>query len=582
MLLLEQFENLTLHPKNAASLKKLVLQLAVQGKLTENWRRQNPDVEPAANLLKRIEAEKAQLVKEKMIKKEKPLEPVSEDEVPHALPENWAWLRLGELTYNFGQKIPDAIFSYIDVASVDNKRGVIGDLQTILPNEAPSRARKIVQEGCVIYSTVRPYLLNIALVEKNYEPGAIASTAFAILNPLPSLDKKFLYYYLRSAPFIEYVKSQMIGVAYPAINDAKLLSGAVPLPPLAEQEVIVARVEELMQKIEELEKQTAERIWLKQHLGAAALQQLTAATDEELEQNLLFLKQHFQTIFDEAANVKKLRETILQLAVQGKLTATWRTQNPTIEPASELLKRIQAKKAQLVKEKMIKKEKPLELISEDEVPYSLPEGWVWCRLSNIILDTDAGKSPQCDNRSAAPDEFGFIKTTAIQSLQFLPNENKAILKADHANLKYEIKPGDILITRAGPRNRVGVVCAVTSTRDKLLLSDKTVRISLIAENQVNARFLAVTLSTGASGDFLESKKSGMADSQVNITQDNIKLTPVALPPLAEQEAIVAKVDQLMLLCDELEQQIHQSKQEAEALMHAVVQEALQVQEEVEL
>ena len=148
----------------ADALKKALLQAAIQGKLTE----QLPEDGDARDLLKDIQKEKARLVKEGKIKKEKPLPEIKEEEIPFDIPENWVWVRLGAITFNRGQKKPSEKFTYIDISSINNSENTLGDLDNILsPKEAPSRARKIVQEGDVIYATVRPYLHNICLIDRN-------------------------------------------------------------------------------------------------------------------------------------------------------------------------------------------------------------------------------------------------------------------------------------------------------------------------------------------------------------------------------------------------------------------------------
>ncbi len=233
----------------AEFLSKSILQAAVKGKLL-------PQIaydEPATDLLQRIRAEKVRLMKEGNIKKEKPLPPITGDEIPYDLPEGWMWCRLGEICYNSGQKKPDRKFTYIDVSSIDNLAGKLNNISHILePDKAPSRARKLVQKGTVIYSTVRPYLNNVAIIDKDFEFEPIVSTAFAILHPCIGVLNKFLFYYLRSETFGRYVKEQMIGLAYPAINDEKFFKGLFPLPPLAEQHRIVATVDELMKLCDEL------------------------------------------------------------------------------------------------------------------------------------------------------------------------------------------------------------------------------------------------------------------------------------------------------------------------------------------
>jgi len=232
-------------------LRQSILQEAVQGKLVP----QDPNDEPASVLLERIKEEKERLIKEGKIKKEKPLPPISEDEIPYELPEGWEWVRLGEICYNFGQKKPDEKFTYIDVSSINKDRGIIKeDVNILNPQDAPSRARKIVRKGTVIYSTVRPYLLNTAIVDREFEYAPIVSTAFAVMHTFNQVYNKYLYYYLRSIPFIKFVESQMVGMAYPAISEGNLFRGPFPLPPLNEQKRIVEKVDQLMDLCDELEK----------------------------------------------------------------------------------------------------------------------------------------------------------------------------------------------------------------------------------------------------------------------------------------------------------------------------------------
>jgi type I restriction enzyme S subunit len=563
MLLLQYFDELTLQPQNAKKLKGLILELAVRGKLTKKWRIENPNTESATKLLTQIKAEKKRLIAAKEIRKEKPLPKVEAEEIPFGLPENWIWCRLGNITNNLGHKKPNEDFHYIDVATVDNKKGLIrNEIKIIKSDNAPSRARKIVKKGCVIYSTVRPYLKNIAIIKKEYIPKAIASTAFAVLYPTGGYSFNYLYYYLHSICFTNYVESKMKGVAYPAINDKKLYMGFVALPPLSEQKAIVKIVEQLFEEVEILERLTEERLLIKQNYTTAILNRLANKNTEATWQQLL---PQFEQFFDTEKSIKALRQTILQLAVQGKLTKDWRKANPNTSSATELLQQIKTEKKRLIAEKVIKKEKVLPKITKEEIPFELPENWEICRLIDIVKNTEAGKSPKCLNRPANEDEWGVLKTTAIQNLYFLQNQNKAYPSGFKTKINLEVKQDDILITRAGPYNRVGIVTHVGEVRTKLLLSDKTVRINHI-KNYVFSPFLSLTLSSGLSKDFLDEKKSGMAKSQVNISQNNLKLTPILLPPLSEQKAIVEKAAILLGYCDALEAAIAERGKRVEALM----------------
>ncbi|MDK2374168.1 restriction endonuclease subunit S [Serratia fonticola] len=247
--------------------------------------------------------------------------------------------------------------------------------------------------------------------------------------------------------------------------------------------------------------------------------------------------------------IKKLRELILELAVRGKLVP----QDPNDEPASELLKRIAAEKAELVKQGKIKKQKPLPEISEDEKPFELPVGWEWVRLGDMMGSIDAGWSPACSSEPSTNDNiWGVLKTTAIQKLEFRHFENKALPDNKLPKPQYEVVCGDILITRAGPKNRVGVSCLVEETRPKLMISDKIIRFHLISDCVLN-KYVVLSLNCGPTFSYLEKAKSGMAESQMNISQENLKYAPVAIPPQRIQFEIVHKVEKLMWLCDQLEQ-----------------------------
>jgi len=203
-MLLEKFETLIDTPEAVEELRKLILDAAMRGKLVP----QDPNDEPASVLLKKIKQQKEQMIKEKRVRREKSFPPIQENEIPYQIPKIWEWVRLKDICYNHGQKTPDSPFVYIDVGSIDNETGSINvkELETILPEQAPSRARKIVKKGTVIYSTVRPYLKNVAIIDRNdYGKDLIASTAFAVLHPFEGISSRFLFYYLRSDIFLEYV-----------------------------------------------------------------------------------------------------------------------------------------------------------------------------------------------------------------------------------------------------------------------------------------------------------------------------------------------------------------------------------------
>lgn len=231
--------------------KKAILQEAVQGKLVPQIAAEGN----AKDLLEEIKKEKAKVAGKasstsfasKTRAKEFPS--ITDDEIPFDIPENWCWCRLGEIVYNNGQKTPDKEFSYIDIGSIDNEHQKLNEKENFIqPENAPSRARKIVKKGNIIYSTVRPYLHNMCIIDKDFEKEPIASTGFAVLACYPQISNHYLFYYLLSPSFDNYANDteNSKGVAYPAINDDRLYKGIVPLPPLEEQKRIVAAIEKLL------------------------------------------------------------------------------------------------------------------------------------------------------------------------------------------------------------------------------------------------------------------------------------------------------------------------------------------------
>lgn len=228
-----------------------ILQMAIQGKLVP----QDLAEGTGEKLYKQIQDEKQILVNAGKIKKEKPLPEITDDDIPFDIPDNWKWCKLGSLTYNWGQKTPTEKFCYIDVGSIDNRVHKLNSNNTILQAEdASSRARKIVHFGDVIFATIRPYLQNISIIDRDFPYEPIVSTAFAVMHCPEGLDNKYLYYYLQSPSFMSYVNAtdKSKGVAYPAIGEKDFFNGLLPLPPHGEQKRIVAKMEELLPLCEKL------------------------------------------------------------------------------------------------------------------------------------------------------------------------------------------------------------------------------------------------------------------------------------------------------------------------------------------
>ncbi|CAB5533255.1 restriction endonuclease subunit S [Providencia hangzhouensis] len=543
-------------------LRELILELAVRGKLVP----QDPNDEPASELLKRIAAEKAELVKQGKIKKQKPLPEINEDEKPFELPEGWEFMRMGHVGHDWGQKTPENDFTYIDVGSINKELGAISEPGVIRPKDAPSRARKIVRRNTVLYSTVRPYLLNIAIVDEDYDPEPIASTAFAIIHPWKGISSTFIYHYLRSPIFVSYVESCQTGIAYPAINDKQFFTGVIAIPPAEEQLRIVSKVNKLMSLCDQLEQQSLTSLDAHKKLVETLLATLTDSQNaKELSENWSRISQHFDTLFTTEASIDTLKQTILQLAVMGKLVP----QDPNNEPASELVRRIEQEKAQMVKDGKIKKQKPLPPISDEEKPFELPMGWEWCRLGTL---------------------FNFQNGYAFKSEWFSDNGIRLVRNANisHGHINwadsvklpdsrlsefegFSLNVGDIVISLDRPIINTGLKYAFIRECDlPCLLLQRVAKFSSIG-NMILSGFLSKWLE---SNYFINAIDPGRSNGVPHISTKQLEMTLFPLLSQNEQDKIISKANELIQVCEHLKSRLQSAQQTqlhlADALTEAVL------------
>ena len=325
------------------------------------------------------------------------------------------------------------------------------------------------------------------------------------------------------------------------LSGAQIAESVIALPPLAEQHRIVVKVDELMSLCDQLEQKSEASLAAHQTLVETLLATLTESADSgELAQNWARLAQHFDSLFTTQSSIDALKQTILQLAVMGKLVP----QDPNDEPASVLLERITAEKARLVKEGKIKKEKPLPPISEEEKPFALPDGWEWCRLNEIIKISsgDGLTSKQMSVDGSIP-VFGGNGITGYHD-------------------QYNVTQPTIVI------GRVGFYCgSVHITPEKAWVTDNAfvTQFSLV---NIDLYFLAWLLKA------TDLNENDNATAQPVISGRKLYPIVVCVPPLAEQLRIVAKVDELMSLCDQLSVRLQTSQTTQLHLAEALVEGAL--------
>ena len=260
--------------------------------------------------------------------------------------------------------------------------------------------------------------------------------------------------------------------------------------------------------------------------------------------------------------VARLRELILTLAVQGKLVP----QDPSDESARDLLQRVAANAIV----RSAKSHKASGGSDEIAAPYGLPDGWAWSRLGDIVENMGSGWSPACDEGERSdPTRWAVLRTTAVQVNEYRAREHKVIPSKLSPRPEIEVKDGDILITRAGPMNRVGISCWVNNTPPRLMLSDKIVRFHSIADEMLPA-FVVLALNAGWTKSLIEQAKTGMAASQVNISQTDLRGFWLPVCSKAEQSRIVTRVAQLRRLCFELRQRLSASQYTQAHLADALV------------
>ena len=528
--LFSDFDRLMQSPESVHRLRRFILDLAVRGTLVP----QDPADEPAAALLQRIAKEKARLVKAGEIRKPKKLPSI--DDIPYALPPSWIWTRIREITSDRGQCTPESAFTYIDVTSIDKENGKVAGAKVLQVNEAPSRARKVVRKDDVVYSCVRPYLLNVAVVEKDFNPKPIASTAFAVLNGHGLVLPRYIWIVLRSPFVVARVEEDMRGQAYPAINDADFSILPFPLPPLPEQHRIVAKVGELMGLCDRLEAAQTERETTRTRLTAASLARLSAPEPDEAKfrEHVAFALDNFTPLTTRPEQVKALRRTILNLAVRGKLVP----QDPGDEPAAELLQRIAKEKTQLVKAGEIRKNraKPVCMAA---APFELPRSWKWTALGNLFLyDAGTKREPATLDRDWWLLELEDVEKETGRLLTRIKASGR-----ESKSTKSEFRVGDILYGKLRPY------------LNKVLVADEpgystTEIVALRPYLPICSQYCALALRRP---DFVAYvTQLGQGTKMPRLRTEDAIVAPFPLPPIAEQHRIVAKVDKLMGLCDRLE------------------------------
>lgn len=478
-------------------LKNSILQLAIQGKLVE----QRLEEGTAEELFAQIQQEKQRLIAEKKIKKEKPLPEITEDEKPFEIPESWKWVRL--------KQVASVLYGYpfnSEKFNETNEGMPLIRIRDILSGVTKTFTTEVAPDNYLIYSGDM-----LVGMDGNFNvnfwtgsPAYLNQRVCKISAVSEYLVQEFLYYYLPTALSLVFKTVSFVTVKH--LSDKHLTTMLVPLPPLAEQKRIVAKIEELLPYIERYE-----QAWSK------------------LEQ----FNSHFPD---------DMKKSLLQYAIQGKLVE----QRPEEGTAEELFDQIQQEKQRLIAEKEIKKEKPLPEIPDDEKPFDIPESWMWVRFSNLMNAISTGPFGSMLHKSDyVPKGIPLVNPANIVNGTIIPSGKMMVSEDTAKRLEtYTLCTGMIVIGRRGEMGR----CAVVTEKENGWICG-TGSFFLTPSSLLFADYIQILFTTHYAKAYLGGESIGTTMS--NLNHKILSKMPVPLPPLAEQKRIVEKLEQMLPLCERL-------------------------------
>lgn len=466
-------------------LKNSILQLAIQGKLVE----QRPEEGTAEELYRQIQEEKQKLIKEGKIKKGKLLPEITEDEIPFEIPSNWIFIRAGKICQLLdGEKREGEIYPYLEARYLRGKTNAT-----------------FLDKGKYVCSGSKVILVdgeNSGEVFEITENGYMGST-FKVLFISQSVCFKYVLYFLKLNQ--KKLRNNKKGAAIPHLNKEIFFNLVLPLPPLAEQKRIVAKIEELLPYIDRYEK-----AW------------------SRLED----LNKRFPV---------DMQKSILQMAIQGKLVE----QRPEEGTAEELYKQIQSEKKELIKAGKIKKEKPLPEITEDEIPFDIPESWKWVRMGNFAQLVTKGSSPRWQGIQYVEEGLLFVtsENVGINSL-ILENKKYVEERFNELSPRSQLSKGDLLTNIVGAS--IGRT-AVYNLDEPANINQAVCLIRLV--NSDLLQYILMYMNSATAYNIMMSDKVDTARANISLT--NISNFIIPIPPLAEQKRIIAKLAEILPLCRNL-------------------------------
>lgn len=540
-------------------LRALIFDLAVRGKLVP----QDVNDEPASILLERVANEKALLVKEGKIKNSKQIVNINKDEEPFQLPQGWIWTKLGVISeVNGGFTFKSSKYTNDGVRVIR-----ISDF-----DETGFKSDKIVRYSHVddlnsfrlennnILMAMTGGTVGKSLLVRSLPEPMIVNQRVATIKICEGINPNFINSLIRT-DLIQSVIQEAKNSTNDNISIGNIINFLVPLPSASEQQRIVAKVDELMLLCDQLEQQTEASIDAHDNLVEVLLATLTDSADaNELAQNWARVSEYFDSLFTTEQSIEALKQTVLQLAVMGKLVP----QNPDDEPASVLLGKIATVKSNLIREERLRTSAAQE-ISDESKYLTQPNGWEWLRLGNLAKFIDyRGKTP---NKIESGVRLITAKNIRYGYIDLQPNEFISEAEYDSWMTRGFPNQGDTLFTPEAPLGNAANI----NIKEKFALAQRAIcfqwhssGISDFMLLQILAKPFQLQLIDNATGM-----------TAPGIKASKLKEIPMLIPPIAEQHRIVAKVDELMKICDQLKDQLQQSQVTQIQLTDALIEKALE-------
>ena len=546
-------------PNGIQKLRGLILELAVRGKLVP----QDPNDEPASKLLKRIEQERNRFEATGRSKSVKRLAPVAISERWFVAPANWCWVRFAGYaievaTGPFGSALhkSDYVFNGIPLVNPSHMIGgrIVPDLNVAVSQQkAEDLAGYRLSRGDVVMAR-RGEVGRTALVTEK-EDGWLCGTGSFVIRLASEASRDFVVMLFRSLSVRKHLGDEAVGTTMVNLNHGIINGMPIAVPPLAEQHRIVAKVDELMALCDRLEAEQSDAESAHARLVEALLGTLAQSTDAaDLASNWQRIAEHFDTLFTTEGSVDALKKSILQLAVMGKLVP----QDPTEGTAGDLVERINGVRETKAANGLTKKIKSLPLLHNDARPTYAPAHWVWVRLGAII-DLISGQhltpDEYVDDLTATipyltgPAEFGPVFPMPTRST----NQTRAVSVL-----------GDILLTVKG--SGVGKINRVV--QDRIAISRQLMAIRPVV---VGSDFIELVLRSAER--HFQAQTVGIAIP--GIGREDVQMLSIGLPPLGEQKRIVAKVDELMVLCDRMKADLREARCQQSRLAETLIETALE-------